>query len=333
MLSEFRYCKLTKEWTLFAPHRLKRPNYVSANQDNKLSSLNQNNLCPFDEGNEEYTPNEIASIYQNGKWQCRVVPNLYNALSIECKPESMKESFFEKYSGFGAHEVLIETPKHNKQIWDYDYNDYFNYLTLIQKRLINLKQDIRLAHLSIFKNHGKDAGASMEHAHTQLIGLPFLPKQLSQEIDIKQNYYNTHQRALLDDIVYEESTHKSGIICENTEFLAYCPYASKFPFEVKIVAKKKLSSLKEFNSNDISALSDILKEFYLKFYKTLGDVSFNMIFKNAPYLNYDNTTKKYYRFHINITPRIYNIAGFELDSNIFINVVMPENAAKSYKEL
>ncbi len=330
-MSEFRYCKLTKEWTLFAPERLKRPNYISTN---KQSSLQQNDLlCPFDANNEQYTPNEIARISQNEQWQCRVVPNLYNALSIDCKPESLKESFFEKHSGFGAHEVLIETPKHNKQIWNYDYNDYFNYLSLLQKRLLNLKQDSRLAHLSIFKNHGKDAGASMEHAHTQLIGLPFIPKQLSEEITLKQTYYKKHKRALLDDMVYEEQTYKKGIICENTEFIAYCPYASKFPFEAKIVAKKALSSLQECTANDISALSDILKEFYSKFYNALGDVPFNMLFKNTPYLNYNNDTKDYYRFHINIIPRIYNIAGFELDSDIFVNVVMPETAAKSYKEL
>ncbi|MEA2029912.1 MAG: hypothetical protein U9N49_13200, partial [Campylobacterota bacterium] len=105
----------------------------------------------------------------------------------------------------------------------------------------------------------------------------------------------------------------------------------KYAFEVKIVSKKKLASIIEFDSNDISALSDILQEFFSKFASALGDTAFNMIFKNAPYEEYDEKTKEYYRFSIEIIPRIYKAAGFELDSSVYINVVLPEVAAKTYK--
>jgi UDPglucose--hexose-1-phosphate uridylyltransferase len=330
-LSEFRYCKLTKEWTLFAPERLKRPN----NLDNKKQATPKNIVsekCPFDMHKEEYTPHEITRITQNGEWQCRVVPNLYNALLIDIKASSTREGFFEKFSGFGAHEVVIETPIHDKQIWDYSFNDLTNYLTIIQSRIVSLKNDVRLEYISVFKNQGSEAGASMSHSHSQIMALPFIPKKVLEEYEYKKEYYQKHKRALLDDILYEEMQNSHNIISQNSEFVLYCPYASSFPFEVKIVSKKKLSSLLEFTKSDISALSDILKEFFTKFYSALGEISFNMIINNAPYKEYDDQTKEFYRFNIEIKPRIYKQAGFELDSNININVVLPEQAAKIYKE-
>lgn len=326
-MSEFRYCKLNQEWRLFAPERLKRPiNFASQH------TIDSRHTCPFDEGNEAHTPNEIARIEQKGKWQCRVVPNLYNALSIDHAPSFHRDQYFETMSGFGAHEVLIETPDHNKQMWDYSYNEFVNYLSLIQQRARSLKKDKRLAYLSVFKNQGENAGATMAHSHTQIMALPYASKQMQRVLEYQKSYYEEHRRALLDDIVYEEQQYNKNIVLQNSDFILFCPYASQYAFEVKVVAKKRLSSIIEFEPNDIASLSDILHEFFKKFHKVLGEVSFNMIIKNAPYHNYSSKTKEYYRFSIDIIPRIYKIAGFELDSNISINVVMPDQAAKTYKE-
>ena len=330
-MSEFRYCKLKKEWRLFAPERLRRPNDLNNKKEIHPGEL-IHDKCPFDMGKEQYTPNEITRVSQDGKWKCRVVPNLYNALSINVQPESTRDGFYEKLGGFGAHEIVIETPNHDKQIWDYDYNDFVNYFTIIQERVINLQKDKRFAYLSVFKNQGENAGASMSHSHSQIIALPFVPKKIKEENEYKKEYFKEHKRALLDDLVYEELAHKKNIISQNSEFVIYCPYASEFAFEAKIVSKKKLSSLKEFNKSDMSALCDIVNEFFTLYYKALGEVPFNMIIKNAPYEDYDERTKEFFRFHIEIKPRIYKQAGFELDSDISINVVLPENASKIYKE-
>lgn len=330
-MSEFRYCKLTREWTLFAPERLKRPKDLNNKKETFLGEI-IHDKCPFDMGKEEFTPNEITRVSQDGKWKCRVVPNLYNALSIDVPLQASRDNFFETFSGFGAHEVVIETPNHDKQIWDYDYNDFINYYTIIQERVINLKKDDRIAYLSVFKNQGADAGASMSHSHSQIMGLPFLPKRVKEDIEYQKEYLKKHKRSLFDDILYEELTHGKNIIAQNSEFVLYCPYASKFAFEVKIVAKKKLSSLSEFSKSDLSALCDITKEYFSKFYATLGEVSFNMIINNAPYEEYDDNTKEYFRFNVEIKPRIYKEAGFEQDTDIKINVILPETATKIYKE-
>ena len=330
-MSEFRYCKLKKEWRLFAPERLRRPNDLNNKKEMHPGEL-IHDKCPFDMGKEEFTPNEITRVSQDGEWKCRVVPNLYNALSINVNPQSSRDGYFEKFGGFGAHEVVIETPIHNKKIWDYDYNDFLNYFTIIKERVINLQKDDRFAYLSIFKNQGENAGASMSHSHSQIIALPFLPKKMKEEYEYKKEYYKKHKRALLDDVVYEEINHNKNIITQNSEFIIYCPYASEFAFEAKIVSKKKLSTLKEFTGSDMSALCDIVNEYFTLYYKALGEVPFNMIIKNAPYEDYDNKTKEYFRFNIEIKPRIYKQAGFELDSEVSINVMLPEEATKIYKE-
>lgn len=330
-MSDFRYCKLTREWTLFAPERLRRPNDLQNKKEVYLGEI-VHEKCPFDMGKEEYTPTEITRISQDGVWKCRVVPNLYNALSIDFEPKFYRDNFYETHSGFGAHEVVIETPNHDKQIWNYEFNDFVNYFTILQERTVNLQKDPRFKYLSIFKNQGLEAGASMSHSHSQIMALPFLPKRVQEELEYKKSYLKEHGRALMDDIVYEENVHGKDIVLENSDFIVYCPYASKFAFEAKIVAKKELSSLSEFTKSDLSSLSDITKDFFSKYYNALGEVAFNMIIKNAPYEEYSEKTKKYFRFHIEIKPRIYKQAGFELDSDVNINVMLPETAAKIYKE-
>ncbi len=331
-MSEFRYCKLNDEWRLFAPERLKRPNDLHNKKEKQDCFDIKDEHCPFDMGKEKFTISEISRIEQNGQWQCRVVPNLYNALSIDVENISSREKYFTKHTGFGAHEVVIETPSHTKQIWDFDYNDLVNYFTILQERVKSLKNDHKFSYISIFKNYGENGGASLTHSHSQIMAMPFLPKKVKEEIRLKKEFYSEHKRALLDELVYEERDFAKGVIFENKEFILYCPYASEFAFEAKIVSKNKLSSLMEFSKSEISSLSDIVKIYFNSMNKALGDISFNMIINNAPYEGYDENTKEYFRFNIELKPRLYKQAGFELDSDISINVILPEEAAKIYKE-
>lgn len=325
-MSEFRYCKLRRDWVLFAPERAKRPNTFSQSEKNINSAEDE---CPFEPGKESLTPGEIDRIDGSDGWRCRVVPNLYNALSIEETPTSQKDGFFEKRSGFGAHEIIIETPDHNLQMQHYTINNFTDYFTIIQKRIESLKKDIRLKHISVFKNSGASSGASLEHSHTQLIAMGFVPKKEEGDLHFFKEHYKEHQRCFFDDLIYEEKIRKTGIVYENVDFIAYCPYASKFPFEVCIVSKKTRTSIIALNDEEIYALSETAQFVFKNLYKALGDFSFNMAVKNAP-LETDDKDESF-RFHVKISPRLYSIAGFELDSQIFINTIMPEEAAKQLK--
>ncbi len=329
-MSEFRYCKLKRDWTLFSPKRAKRPSSFGKN----ILFNQKRDDCPFEEGNEHLTISEISRISDHhdiNKWRCRVVPNLYNALSIERTPTSKRDSFFETRDGFGAHEVIIETPHHNLQMYDFEIDNFIDYFTIIKERLEGLKRDTRVKYISIFKNHGKNAGATLSHSHSQLIAMPFIPKKEMKNIKFYKKYYQKHKRNLFNDIIYEEKEHKKGILFENSSFIAFCPYASSFAFEVMIISKNSHSCINQLNDKEIYALSEVMTFVFHRLKKALEDFPFNMIIKNAPFLD-DSKIDNSYRFHIHIIPRLYNIAGYELDSDIFINTILPETAAKVLKE-
>lgn len=323
-MSEFRYNKLTQHWILFAPNRAKRPkNFNSFN-----TTLSDITSCPFELGNEEKTPNELLRIGDDTHWRCRIVANLYHALSIEVEPNSYKNGCFENKSGFGAHEVIIETPSHTKQMFNFTVDEFFDYFSIIQLRLKDLKKDVRIKYFSIFKNHGENAGATMEHSHSQLIATPFIPKTTQKALQFYEKYKIDTERDFFDDFIADEKNFKKGLLFENSSFIAFCPYASRYPFEINIVAKKNLTSLLDFNDVDIYSLSEVINFCFLKLNNALGGPDFNMLIKNGDIQSKKNSN----RFHIEILPRLYKIAGFELDTDIMVNTFLPETAAEILKE-
>ncbi len=321
-MSEFRYCKLNRKWVLFAPNRLKR-----IDEYNKSFPKDDEKDCPFEAGKESFTPPEIFRIGSKDGWQCRVVPNLYNALSIEEEPISSRDGMFEKFDGFGAHEVIVETPIHNRQMYDFTVDEFYYYFLTVQNRLKELKKDERFKYISIFKNSGRGAGATMSHSHSQLIGLPFVPNKIMDLFEYKKDYFKSKHRTLFDDIIYDEQIRDSGILYECRFFIAYLPYASEFPFEVMITSKVKKPSLIYFDDIFIKNLAKVVQVVMEQLRNKLGNFSYNMVIHNAPFLDIDEIElAQIYRFYIRILPRLYNIAGFELDSGIFVNPIFPEVA-------
>lgn len=326
-MSEFRFCKLNQEWVLFAPKRASRPH----NKSNKPLYTPIED-CPFENSNDKFITSEIARVGDGNNWRCKVIPNLYNALTIEIEPYSQRDMFYDKFSGFGAHEVIIETPIHERNMYSFNQSEFEDYLKLLRIRYIELKKDSRIKYVSIFKNSGEDAGATMSHAHSQLMATPFLPPMIEKSLKHQKAYYEEKKRSLFDDLVYEEVNLKRGIIFENDSFIAYAPYASKFAFEVMIVPKGEISSIEDLNSVEHKQLAQIMELVYTRLHITLGDFSYNMVMNNAPYIKDDNL-KKYYKFYINIIPRLFKIAGFELSSNIHVNTVLPESVAETLREI
>lgn len=326
--SEFRYCKLNKRWVLFAPKRSDRPNNFI-----KKQVQIEEYVCPFDAGNENLTPKEITRIGDSKEWRARVVPNLYNVLSTDIAPMGKKDDYFDVFSGFGAHEVIIETPKHNLEMFDYSLEEFADYLRIAKERIVSLKYDVRLAYSSLFKNHGEVAGASLSHSHSQIIAMPFVPDEVAEEIEQKKEYHKSYKRALLDDLVYEERQYEQNLIFENESFVCYAPYASRFAYEVKIVAKDKYSSITEFDENTLLNLAKSLELIFKKYKNVLDYFSFNMVFKNHPYEGYNENSKDYFRFCVNILPRLSGIAGFEIDSKIHLNSILPNIAANRLKKV
>jgi len=309
---------------IIAHNRLKRPSGL--NQYEKLDQDSKG--CPFERGNEEFTPNEIYRINDSsGNWLCRVVPNLYKALSLEDAQGSFKEEFYEKKGGFGAHEVVIETPIHNLQMPNFSQEQFFIYLSVLRHRFKELQKDQRLQYISIFKNSGKNAGASIYHAHSQIIAMPTLPLEVQKQMNFQKDYFTQHSRTLLDDLVYEERYIQKRILFQNSSFIAYCPYASLFAFEVIVANTISADSIEGCSDDALKDLSQILQKVFTSYSNALGEFDFNMIFYNSA-VNIDKELQKSNRFYLKIIPRLYNIAGFELSTSIMINPMPPEEAVK-----
>ncbi len=322
-MSTIRYCQLRDTDVIISPKRLHRPTQLE--KVNDYYSLDE---CPFEAGAESSTPDEIYSIKDlNGDWICRVIPNLYNALDINEEKKSKREGFFTYKNTFGAHEVLIETPSHDIRMSDYSIENWNAYLNTINHRVKDLSNDSRLEYIQVFKNQGFRAGATLQHPHSQILATGFVPREIREEFKRCKQYFDIHQRTLVGDIAHEELSIGKRVIYENNSFVAFAPFASLYPFEIFIVPKDQYCNMNELDQKSIEDLSVILKTIYKKMYTFLGDFHFNMIFKNSI------KSEEFYTFYIQIIPRIYMLAGFELSTGMGINPIEPESASKKLRQI
>lgn len=185
------------------------------------------------------------------------------------------------------------------------------------------------------KNHGKEAGKSIVHSHSQLIALPIIPKLQKTMILQSKKYFYEKERCYLCDEIKTEKNLKIRTIYENDNFIAYCPYASLFPFEIKIAPKFHSHDFTNISDSQLKDLADVLKFSVRKLNKTLINPSFNLILYTSPPIRNSITDEEiykgldlYFHWHIEILPRITTLAGFELGTDYYINPTPPEDAAK-----
>jgi len=194
--------------------------------------------CQFCPGKEHHTPPEVDAIRAKRSeanrldWQARVIPNKFPALKIEGNIDERTEGIFQLSNGVGAHEVIIETPVHGKNLADYTTEEMTNVIKLYQRRLRDLTGDKRFKYIIIFKNYGESAGTSVEHAHSQIIALPMIPKYVLEKLEGTKAYYNQHQRCVFCDMIQQEYQDKKRIFSENEDFIAFCPFVSRYAFDI-----------------------------------------------------------------------------------------------------
>src|SRR5262245_53654162 len=231
LMPELRKDPVTGRWVIISTERGRRPLLNGKHTADKAGSF-----CPFCEGNESHTPPEIMS-YRNGSeankpgWSLRVVPNKYPALQIEGELSRQGLGMFDRMSGIGAHEVIIESPVHNMTFSRMPEKNLENVFWAFRDRMIDLKQDKRLRYILIFKNEGEAAGATVEHTHSQLIALPIIPKRSAELIAGSKAYFNYKDRCIYCDIIHQERDEGARVIEENNDFIAVAPFAPRFPFE------------------------------------------------------------------------------------------------------
>lgn len=338
-MSDIRYDRLHDSHVIIAPERLHRPECFSSEKSVESAAK----VCPFCEGNESMTPPEIFAIRKEDSfpnkagWQTRVVPNLYKAVQIEAEPVH-HFGLFEHWGGFGAHEIIIDTPEHYTSMTEWSEEAVQNWLKTLGTRVSDLRRDKRIAYISLFKNEGREAGATQEHSHTQLIGLPFIPKDARELFERSATHYKDNTQALLESELTREEDADERVVSKNGDFTAYCPYASAYPFEMIITSKSTLGQIDTLSDSAIAQVAPLLLSTLQSLKKQLGYLAFNLSISTPPLqeesAGYDilSHTDKMCRFAIRIMPRLYHLAGFELSTGMMINPVLPEQAAKLLRE-
>lgn len=329
-MSEFRQDPFTRDWIIIAKERARRPHEFKGTHVPKPSPEYTQD-CPFCPGNEYMTPDTTALYGDEKNWQIRVVPNKFAALNPEgdtSRKEEMK--FFRWMSGYGRHEVVIETPLHNQFIPLMDVSHVENLIRVYRDRYNELKKNPNVKLVIIFKNHGEEAGTSLQHPHTQIVAAPIVPPYIRRKYEVATQYYDDVGHCLYCDVLFEEVKASKRIIEETNFFAAIHPFSSHYPFETWIMPKIHKSSFGDISETEIKDLATILKEVLLKLYVGLGNPDYNLIIHSAPV---DDEHKLYYLWHIQIIPRLTRVAGVELGSGIYINISLPEETAAFMRDL
>lgn len=281
------------------------------------------------------TPPEILGYRQGGQpndpnWTLRVVPNKFPALRIEGELGKAADGIYDRMHGIGAHEVVIESERHDVDLFDLPEKRFEDVLWAYRDRLLDLKKDSRFKSVLIFKNHGAAAGASLTHSHSQLIALPVIPKRVMEEMNGCREYYRFRDRCLFCDIVVQEMDQKVRIVEETGEFLAFSPYAPRFPFETWIVPKRHQCAYEMIEGDQAKALAAVFRRTLRRLNLALENPPFNFIVHSAPF---SERAADFFHWHIEIMPKLTKVAGFEWGSGFYINPTPPEESAKYLREL
>ena len=273
-------------------------------------------------------PDDEAQTSSPG-WSVRVVPNKYPALVAEESGKIIGDENYELRPGLGAHEVLIESPRHVTEIASLSEKHFEKILRAYRTRMNVLRADNRFRYILVYKNQGSEAGATLEHAHSQLIALPMVPKQALEEITSAKAYYQSNGRCIFCHLIREETGARPRVVAENAGFIVICPFAPRFPYETWILPKKHLSSFAQSPQYEDSNLAGILRDTLIRLDRTLSRPPFNYFIHSAPIHENEND---YYHWHLEILPKLVRIGGFEWGSGSYINTVTPEESARWLRE-
>ncbi|HOE97413.1 MAG TPA: galactose-1-phosphate uridylyltransferase [Candidatus Sumerlaeota bacterium] len=329
-MPEFRKDPVTGRWVIIATERAKRPAAFPV----KRQPTHSNEECPFCPRREHMTPPEVLAYRQPGTdhneagWWLRVVPNKFPALVSGEPVKRSGDGMYDRINGMGMHEVVIETPRHDEHVGDMEVKMVEEIIWAYRDRTVEMRKDPRLEYVMIFKNHLREAGASIDHPHSQIIATPIVPKRVQEEIDGAQRYFDYKERCVFCDMIDQEKKDQMRLVAENELFIAFLPYASRFPFECSIMPKEHTSFFHDIQKNEVTEFAKVLKETMSRLKNVLDDPAFNWILHTTPLRETENG---YYHWHMEIIPKLSQPAGFEWGTGFYINPFPPEDAARILK--
>ncbi|MGL5348047.1 MAG: galactose-1-phosphate uridylyltransferase [Peptostreptococcaceae bacterium] len=314
-MKELRRDWINDDKVILAQDRSKRPMDKIIYDEEEESYNEYEKECPFCRGNEEYTPSETFKIEGNQGWNVRSTDNKYpivDDVSTEI---------------YGAHEVMIDTYRHNGSFYNMSIDEFTNLFTMYKNRYCEFINKPKVEYVSIFKNFLRKAGASLQHPHSQIISIPLLPPDVEKEISVAKNYYNTNKSCMYTDVINSEIKYNKRVVNNSDKFLVIIPYASRYSGEVRVIFKEKIK-FEEIDNSSIEELSQLFNKLFNNLYTVNGYCPFNLYIHTHPI---SEKTIEYYNVHIHIVPRRYSYGGFELGTGIYVSSLNPEEFAEKLK--
>lgn len=324
-MSELRKDPITGRWVILAAERGVRPSDFQT-----VTSVQTGGYCPFCPGNEEATPHEILSFRAPGSapdepgWSVRVVPNRFPALHVEGGFDREGVGLYDRMNGVGAHEVIVETWRHDATLADLHLRELVEVFWAWRERIVDLEGDGRLEYVVIFKNHGAEAGATLEHEHSQLVALPFVPRALEEEIAGAARHFAQHERCVFCDIVRQERRDGVRMVFENDRFVVLCPWASRTPFQTWILPRSHRSHFETIQRDELRSLAEAVQTTLRKIDRALESPAYNVLLHTMPMRAPASAS---YHWRLEVAPALTRIGGFEWATGHFINPTPPEEAA------
>lgn len=336
--NELRKDYLLNRWVVIAIERSRRPTDFAQQK----TEAAQGTVCPLCVGNEHMTPpavllylkqpnGEISKSKDNDgmrpkNWLIRVIPNLYPAF---IPPKETQKIFEGENFGYavGHHEVLVESPIHDEDPADAELPQLKHLINAYIDRLRELSAKPYVKYVSIFRNYGKEAGASLSHAHSQIITTPTIPRIVEEEIAGSKTFYEQHKRCAFCEIIKREA-EGPRLILENKHFVVFAPYASVHPLEFWIFPKRHSINMLNLTDAEVAGFAETLKISLKALKNAVNDPPYNYGF----HLALDHSAEQYYHWHLEVYPKLAIWAGFEKNTGVYINTVKPETTAAELRK-
>ena len=339
-MRELRKDPIIFRWVIISTERAKRPTEKHAGREEKADDPAG---CPFEEGSEASTPPEIYALRKPATspdtpgWRIRVTPNKYPALLMEGDPAAQQQGLFTRIPGVGAHETVIETPDHFRHLEAQPLPHLTRILEVFQQRICALRADPRIAYVLVFRNQGRSAGASLHHPHSQIVGLPVIPTRIEEELAGSLAHWKRTGECVFCDLTKQVLEKDELVVHRDDGVLAFCPYASIFPYETWILPEAHQADFADAGNELLAGIARALKVVLMKHREALGKLSYNMVLHTLPSTDavVDDfpASHQHYHWHLEIYPRLTQPAGCEWGAGIHINPKTPEEAAMHLRSI
>lgn len=321
-ISELRQDPVSGDWVLLAPIRGARHEFKG-----RIKTKLSKNKCPFD-NLAKFGNLPPVLVYQNNNkddWFLQIIPNKYPAVGHGECGLIFKTGIYKSRSGTGFHEIVI-LRDHDRYLAEYSSLEIKKILTAYRERYLSLAKDKCVEYISIFHNHGKEAGSTVPHLHSQILALPIVPPDVSHSINGSRRYFHESKKCIHCEMLHQEIKEKKRIIYENKDAIVIAPFASRVNFESRIFPKKHSAYFERIKDNELISFAEAMKFVFSGLYRKLKDPAFNFFIHTAPIgKNHDYI---HYHWHMEILPKFETTGSVELGTGLNIISVAPEEAAK-----